>query len=607
MRRAWFQFLFRPVCSFTFVGFAGVCVAVPARAQTDFVREFAKNKPRVLIIASGPEARPAAESFYFTLVRNGDFRGHKPDDARLVSPGEADGLLGSGAKEWSRCSLVFFLAGKDSTNVLPPRLSALLPISTNIVGSRVSVVEAIKDAERPGEPTFRVGVYAPDAPRLARLAQRFATRRVDNFRDLAFREQYATNRVALFSDAEEQTVLAEWGRVSTPNVWNEVTWYPLSARSGLTPEQLAECTEVYFVNRSAPDAPLPSLAQNALASLSARPASVLVAQTNTAGENPVVVVSAPSRALLETRIARRRTVDELKQESPVFEAVDLSRTGPTSLLIVGGSQLSSDLMNGLHADLSGRLRQIGIPVEPRGPLLTKMEGDLALQMAQGATDTKGYLRRRIPTRYVWAFTLTDIQGATTFRAQEQKVTPDFPRFDDAEPGRPRRGRDEDEDQYQRRLRDWRDNWNRWDRKRRDYNDRFRTDSCDWKQWVEYEQTARVTGRLQLIDTKSTNGAAFVWETACSADTTQTGRQVDTQHVSVRGHDTRPNSLKAPPNTDHCPPSLLFTTMKTAAERGFAQLREEALLPTGKAIPNQERITGQVRSDAPRLTRPVSVP
>jgi hypothetical protein len=551
-------------------------------ADTDHVRELAKNKPRLLIVASGPEAMPLATRLQDMIRANSDFkRGKRPEMARAVNPIEAATLLAE--PNAPRTSLIVILAGKDLKNgaILPAQLTKKLPLDGDVVGGKVSMIRSVMDSDKPGDAQFRIALYAPDAARLQRLANRFTSQRVENYRELPFTEKYTTNRLALFSPPEMKQTLAtrSWGHQNDNYVWNEVKRYDLSERASLTPEQLAECTEVYFVDRSHPSSVLPEPAAHALGTVPVKATTVAVVRKDAEeGKNPVVVVSAPSRLLLESCLLRRPSINTLAMEPATREAVDLSRIGGTSLLILGGSKLSKEQIGSLHTGMSGLMRRdLGIPVEPRGEVLTRLEGELAQQMARGATDTRGLMQRKVPTRFVWVYTVTQTSASTDYVPDMRKLTPEIGEFRWGEPSEPVRGRDESREDFNERWREWRDEYRRWERARDEYAERYRTEPCEWELTVTRQSAVAVRGELQLVDMKALDSAPVIWEKDYTYRLTDR-RLYRTQRATVRGHDNRPDSLETPGATTDCAPELLLAAATTTGQYALNTLRDEALLP-----------------------------
>jgi hypothetical protein len=558
------------------------------RADTDYLREMAKNRTRLLIVRSGPQALPLARRLQQAIMTNGDFRGRGEEYCRIANSwAGAVAMLKDPA--YARASTILLLTGDDlrgAAEDLPPDLVRLLPWDPKLLRGRQSVVGSVLASDRPGSAAFHVALYAPDAARLGRLYDRFTQRRADSFRELPFAEHYTTNRLALFSAQEDRQLVERWGQLGRSGVWDETRWYPLSERATMAPEQLSECTEVYFVDRSRRGAPLPTPAASTVEGRRIGPTTVAILQRESESDaNPVVVFSAPSRLLLQTRVARYPNVPALSASPPLTDVLDLSRVASTILLIGGGTDVPPDAVDRLHAEIAKDLRRtLGIPVEPRGAVVKALENDLALQMVQGAADTRGFLQRKYPTRYAWLFTITRVSGGTTYQPSERKVTPDLDAFSDTEPTEPEQRKDEKDKDFEKRYREWRSEHRQWDRKRREWEDHYRLDPCTWELTITRNDAAEVRGLLQLIDVKTPNGAATLWERECQYRATDSDA-IRTEQTTVRGHDNRPAPLESPAASDRCPPALLFSAAVQAADQSLSALREEALLPDPAARPS----------------------
>lgn len=571
-----------------------------ARADTDHLREFAKNKTRLLIVVSGPSALPSGESLEKAIETNGDFAGRSPNDVRVVELSAAEPLL---TGEFAKASVVFLLAASDGATPASMNGTAAqrLPFESNFLGGKISIVRSAQVKDRPGEPVFNIGMYAPDSERLGLLYKQFTGHRAGSFRDLPFTERYNSNRLALFVAPQNRKGLVssggwEWGSEGNGNrdevmIWNDIDTYDLAEREGLPDEKIGERTEVYFINR-ATDTVIPEPARRALEGKQIkRNATVVAYRPGGNRENPIYVVSAPTRSLLEVRLRDGRTVASLTELSggKSTEYRDLSGVREASLLIVGGGPgVSPEMADALHAEIATRLRNdFGVGIEPRGATLTAMENELALQMTRGATDTRGFLRRRYPTRYAWVFLITQASGSTTYGTDERKITQGMAAFSDPEPSEPRRRDYDNDDEFDNRWRRWRSAWREWDTSRRRYEDRYRTAPCEWALSVVRKSRAEVRGFLQLIDQQGTNGPTFLWEKECAFSQTRED-VVREQRVTVRGHDNRPDSLTTPAPAPTCVPSVLQATAFRACADGLNSLWGEALLP-GEIAPLPEPV------------------
>src|SRR5689334_5773481 len=187
------------------------CPCAAVRADTDYLRELAKNRTRLLIIRSGTAALPFAQRLQKTIMANGDFRGRGEPYCRIANNlASAAEMLKDPA--YAHASVIFLLTGEDlqgAQEPLSPDVARQLPFDPQLLGGRLSVVQGTLHSDRPGEAAYRIALYAPDGPRLGRLYDRFTQRRADNFRELPFAERYKTNRLALFSALEDRETVEE--------------------------------------------------------------------------------------------------------------------------------------------------------------------------------------------------------------------------------------------------------------------------------------------------------------------------------------------------------------------------------------------------------------
>lgn len=567
-------------------GFFALMAAPVGAADTDFVRELAKNKTRIVIVTSGAEANDMGTALEQNIQRHGEFGKSKrgEDDVKVITLADAEKAYTN--RELNNVSIIFLLCGKDNIGTPPVGIMGLLPFAGEVLASRMSRIDCAKDKDKPSEPIFRVGMYAPDKERLRRIYDLFMARKAKNFRDLPFNDAYATNRVAIFSSPAYQSALNGWGESAGGKTWDDCHWHSLAERDKMTPEQLEECNQVYFLDRSERDAAAPEAASKMMEGQTIRSTSIILAQGQSAAHDPILVLSSPSRLLLETRMKKYRSVAALSQHPALIEAKDLRSVGKASVLILtGDTQVQPTQAAGIYDFLAKDLREnLRMTILPRGPVLAQLEQEVELQKIQGASGAamRKRLRNKMGSRYVWLFRLTEFSGATQYEPTEDKMTPTPPPFTDREPQEPERSKKESDEDLSKRLRQYRKDHQDWEERKGTWRHKYYEESVEWDRKVMRTESSRAHGLLQLWDLENQGGMP-IWEMEChgSGGATTVER---TEHTSVRGHEEKPSSLNAPAGKDGCEVRYMYAAARQAADTAIAALMETALLPDGKSVP-----------------------
>ena len=540
--------------------------------DTTHVREFAKNKPRVLIVASGPQAAEVGRVVQDAILRHPQNR-HKPQEVAVLGMEEA----AASRAEFARVTTIFLLIGAEMNVPLSPALAPAVPLKPAVLGGRDSVVRSVLARGKAGEAAYQVGLYAPDRECLGRLSEAFLSRGSENFRKLPFEDTYVTNRVAVFSAPEDRAEFERWGERTERTVWNDVQWYPLSAQGTLSPEQTRERSRVFFLVRSSRRDPAPPPAAAALlAGQALKPNTVLVRR---GGDTPAdgaatVVFSAPSRLLLQRKAARYPSVDRVPADTVREEALDVRAMRRTAILVGGATREDKEPVLGL---LREELRRhLGVGVED---VAVRAPGDVSLADLQEGGDVAERLRGR-RVRYAWLFSLDEYGGTTRFRTQEEKMTPDLDPFTETEPKEPSlKKRERDPDGYRRDYNEWRRKRAKWEDRRDDWNDEYDNGACVWERQVERSSRATLRGTLRLVDLQ--HGGRVLWEAPCEQESTDRGLH-HSDRVTVRGHRNSPYALTAPEPLETCAPDLLKRTARAAGVKALVAAQEALWLPEAGA-------------------------
>lgn len=557
----------------------GTCLAA-----TNHIRELAKNKPKIFIVVSGPQAIVIGHTLQTAILRHSDNQ-HSAEDVRLLTIAQA--ATQAESEEFGKSPVVFLLVGKEMTGLLPPVLTGILPFPLRDPAEKISSIASTMSGSK-RQQVFTIGMFAPDMDRLQRLYGIFLAHQSDNYRSLPFQDNYRSNRLALFSASASRSVLDSWGKTNDSHVWDDIVWHDLTESERMTPEQMEERTQVYFFNRARNDA-VPSAAAAVITSHALKPTTIIIEGQTLASGQSVVVFSAPSQMILEKKARHYPTLASLAGVPAVDEAVDLRDVKLTTLLM-SGSIPEADREQ-VRLLLAKDIRQaLGIDVEERGPVLRLLQQEVTLEQLQGASDTSRLLRRKSGLRYVWHFGVADYSGSTQYEPQETCMTPAPPPYSIAEPGEPGRGgglfggHKKSDDEYNRDMDQFREDHSAWEQKKTEYDARGQNAYYQWNQQINSRSVAHVQGVLTLFDMKSSQGGKVLWQHDCSGEDEQHGI-LRTQHESVRGIDNRPSSLEVPTASETCSFELLHAAVRHASRSVFEALQETALLPSaGTSLP-----------------------
>lgn len=558
--------------------------------DTDHIREFAKNKKvRVAIIVSGTQAASYGEALRTAIQRHSEYGKRKPDEVVVLTLKDAEGTLAR--PEFARTSAVFLFTGKDlAATPLPPTVASLLPFDSALVKTRASIVKSGGNRMKAGAPVYTVALSAPDGLRLGRLYERFLARRA-HFKALPFEETYITNRVALFSAPQNQDACQRWGHLKGENIWNEVQWYPLSEREKMTPEQLEECAEVYFLDRSVADAVIPEPAARLLEGQTIQPTTILINRTGVSGGADgrlIAAFSAPSAALLRRRAALYPDLKTLPDGMKIEDVADLRNIGATTLRVTGASPTDA-AKEQVRLALAKELRdRLGIQVRERGASLKEAESEVQLQDLLGATDTAKKNRSKVGVRYLWLFTITDYIGSTNYESKVRKITPEPAAFKEQEPILPSiynglfNPKKKPQEQIDREKREFDVAKSNWDQKKANYESEMRHQApVDWERIADRIGTARVRGILQLVDLNDVGKVIWEKEGVFTATERANYRRETTR---LRGHENKPDPINTPPSAEGCAPPLMYQAALTAGRQAVDFLQAEALLPARGSRP-----------------------
>jgi hypothetical protein len=471
-------------------------------------------------------------------------------------------------------SVIWLLATKEMAGRnLPPALLTRVPDFPDVAAKRLSIGRSELTNDRPGKVTFSVAIAAPDAARLSVLTQTFLKADASDHRALRLQRTFVTNRVAVFCNPENAALLKDWGALSDTGVWNEVQIHRLAERETMTDEQLEECQEAYFIDRSRGDR-LPAAAQALLDPSPLGATTLRVARGTTADGRPQTVISAPTALLLKHRAAQFPHVATIPP-SATEEVVDLRGIGTTSLLVLG-AEPSADEREQLATLLGNDLRQrLNLTLQEGGATLRALLGVVSVEQILGDAATSRKLRSSGQLNHVWVFTITDYSGDTRYDTSVRKTTPDVAPFTEPEPIRPRQRNKESDGDFRKRLDAWRSDDDDWRRRRDRQTDLYESGPVDWERVATQFESARCRGTLKLV--RLIGAPVAVWEKAFEG-TVEARKVVKTDSVRVRGHRLRPQALDIPGSRGDCSPSLLREAVLKGGRSALEAVEAQTLLP-----------------------------
>ncbi len=614
--------------------------------QTTLIRELAKNKTRVVLIVSGPQAEGAARTIQGEIMRHRDNQ-HAITDLPIVPMGEDAVRAAAPEGKEKVVSILWILARNECSGDVSPDLASSLPVPLASLKPGAGALRLqITSAPKKGGTAYIAEMVAPDAQRLAPLVQRLMTCSGYGYANLRLNEDFSTYRLAVFSSPDDRTWAESWGRAAptegtsgealsaaraflrlhpfatmtaaerekfrelaaaartgtsgspVTSGWTDYKWYSLNDRDSLPPEQLAEYHQVFFINRGKQRAALPMCVQQLLKDETLKETTTLIRQQDLGGGLILTVFSAPSETVLSAKAAHFRSINSIPGGRVAEEAQDLRHIGRTTLLVNGADEAQHE---SIRLQVAHEMRTVlRVPVEERGDVLKLLQREVSLEELQGATDTANKLRRNAGLSFIWLLTLQDCSGSTEYQAAETKLTTEDPpsyeqahREDDPEPqliinavggGY--------KDEYNRKYPPYKAAHDAWEQRKAVYSERVRlTWPCQWERTITCSSTAHARGMLRLLALGNpARPAEIIWERECNGSAFGGGSTYRTDRVTVRGVDIRPSTLDAPPNSSQCAPDLLLRAACDVATQGIADLKEHALLPDETAPEGPEEPT-----------------
>lgn len=584
--------------------------------STTFVREFAKCDVKVYLITSGPKAAAIAKTLQDDIITNRDAKPNQrsPEKAPVLTLEEAEGEASRNPK-FSEATRVFLLSANEMERPLPEKLAGLCPVDAEQIHSTSSEVVARNLNPKAGKLAFSIGITAPDEVRLRKILAVFTAKSFAGYRSMlaVYTDKFDTVRLAVFSDPKDRAAVENWGRTSDPKVWFASQWRPLGDYARLKAEDLRDCNQVFFIDRSQPETTVPPPAAQLLASHTLKDTSILIERGKAENGRQVAVFSAPNDLSLAMKANRFPRFEAIAAGPIIEDLTDLRKVGRTTLMVLGVSgQATPDDLELIRLKVAREMRtKLNIVVEERGPIWQQLQKEVVFQDLQGATNTAQRLRQKNGVRYIWVLRLLDYNGNTSYEPAEKMASGPPPSYgqlhpDDPEPPEPvlsifDHGRGKTA-KHEEEMAKWQPLHDRW-LARVDAHKAYceQRAPCQFERMVTRSCNGRVKGVLSLIDLE--NASVPVWE-----------KEVDGQHavtsvfatdrITVNGYGNRPASLQSPPTEDRCPTAILQEAAFQAGNRGISLLQETAWVSNKAVEDSPQELASGVTSgpNAPQVDK-----
>jgi len=594
------------------------CKSVVRADSTSFIRQFAKDDPRTLIIVSGPQAASIAKTLFDDITTHHDYKARQGEDKVVILTLDQAEQAAQDPK-FNDNTRIFLLAAKELKGSLSPMLARACPVDPSQLPAGSGTVTSRNLNSRAGHLAFSMAVVAPDAERLQTMMGAFAQPYADYKGMLPpISDKFETYRLAIFSSEADREVVEKWGRLDLKgnpkgdpkNVWTKYDWYPLSAYATLTPEQRDERHLIFFLNRGDTQQVVPEPAQALLKDQRIGDLTSVVLKGNGPNGLTCAVFSTPSDLILQSRAGKYVRFD-LIPDAPLLEDVTDLRAIDRSIFLVHGPgvKLTPDDADAIRSETVQSMRKdLKVPVEAPGAQFDALQKSIVFQDLPGAIETAQRIREKSGVRFVWLFQVTEFGGKTSYMPTQKLVSPPPPTFaiahpEDKEPVEPTldafagRGKKE---QYEKDKAAWQPLHDAWLKRKVGYDKACdNLFLCTWECKIEKESVANVQGVLRLIDLEHPNTP--LWEKACKGRRAAHA-EVTSRNVQVRGTKNQPAPLPCPPNDDSCPTNLVQSAGIGAGAGGLFFLQASAFLPDGKPLQaQQEQAPTKAPADPPLAT------
>ena len=608
-----------PIC---LCALALALIGARAWSDTTLVRELAKNKPKVLLICSGPQATEIARYVQGEILRNPD-NNHKPNDIPILTADDAN-RMADNDNNFKDQSRIFFWIRDEQHAPVPTGLSTMLPIQSGDEQEGTCIIRCEIARKASKGLAFAILLVAQDQSNMKKIADSLLTRSAYRYELLPFESTINTVSVALFSDPKDELLAEQWCNAYQRSLNNgspiyfSPSWYPLSDRDKLPPAKLQNCNEAYFIDCSKQNGALPSVVSTMLKDQSINNTStVIMRQQKDQPNTSRILFYAPNDLILTSKV-NGCSANPIPDGVTISNVIDLRKIGDTTLRVYGPI-LSDDVKEAIRSQIAQAMRQkLHMPVEERGDIFKVLDKEVTFEEMEGANNVRNDVRRKTGLRYIWLYQLLSATGSTQYVSNSTLLTTQNPPTyeqmffnTDPEPAKPSlapfsgRGKQEE---YQRELDQWKPVHDAWLYRKQNWEEReYAHFETQWRRTVTKIVSVKVHGILRLIDLQDKNNAInVIWEKDCLGIAHNDTPNYLSDTVSVRGVGNRPSSIDTPPSTDDCPIDLQQQAAINGALDALSKLQGEAWLPSKTPAPTNSiaKQPSSSNSDSEVNTKPL---
>lgn len=518
-------------------------------------------------------------------------------------------------------SLLFLMDRKKSRRLIEEE-ERLLPCRTSAIGADEVILYA---AKAPGRNAWDILVSAPNEKWLKWELDRLSRSNLSGMRLEArgtILERFRVKRLTVVS-TEGKQVVSDWiAKQNQPGQDSvDYDFCPAELWDGAadSASDLMFILNSHGLNDQTRKSILPYLPKatnkwlddNADAQESSA-ARQVTADEEGASRNVSAVVSPSSRQLgsMLNKYARTEAIPESIERTKLTDLRDYSRMIVVARFADRKQDAGSKVLDDLAGNLtSGMSSHTGFQCVNRQDLKELALETYLNQLPDKTSDTENKLGDATAVAVV---DLASINTETLYQALDARcATAALPAFDEEKPRPPREPRPNDkplfcahtydevngsranDPKYRRDHRDWeyekmpryRHELDRWERDKRDYEDRRQEHEMEWVTSINCIQRARVTGNLRIYDLRSgeVEQAGRVVFSCPITGSTESQALCKEDRVVVRGEDRRPRTPDVPRPTDEVSDQTVITdAIRAACDNAVEKLMETALLPIDRA-------------------------
>ena len=548
--------------------------------DTTYIRQYAKDKPQVVLIYSGRDTQKLAEGIA-DVVRNHEAFKWNADHVLLCSLKDAESMEMKNDKHH-----LFLLCGEELAGEIPENLKAKIPDWSRADAKTALIKSNLMHDTGGSGLAFDTLVYAPDRANLTGMAASLLTRVYTSWKNMPRNEARKVNHLILFSDPESKETLEHWGQheretrklngmtasksgptaaVFQPDnapLLEFVEWQPLAAQKTFPALRTKGATQVFFISRALAKPELPENVRDLAYGKKEGtdkygPLTTLVSKGVLADGSEIVVFSAQQKQTLEGLAVVHPNVESVEENALPKEAIDLREVRDAGLEI---------LSNAVEPAMTAAIRERAI---------ASIRKSLNITIAEDAA-----LRQ-----YKLVAQITQYEGQTVFNSSKRRVTPEPPDFTQAEPKRSTFGKgQEGAEAFNEAHREW-------SNRLENYRAHYQTDQCKWHLQLDRQESVKVSIHLKLIDANKP-GEAPIWEKQVSDTYLAPPELFKEENPEVRGYGTVVQEIPPDPKQETCSDRTGKDGILKMLADTVGYLKGDAILPDGEAIDHFSHETPQ---------------